>query len=217
MIGAYADGVVYAVYVFDNPEPRDSLEAFISDHTERDRLNISTARPVKLGTVTGKEYSSQDQDIPATARFFAVGDLLYKFTATGAPADDAGVNQFFSSITIGKTQGIEVSDGPGLPFDQPGGDFLTGKQVDRKVRVIMKPEPAYTVSARQAAVVGTVVLKVVFSRSGSVNNIRTVESLPHGLTEEAISAARKIKFIPAIKDGKYVSMWMQLEYNFSLY
>ena len=66
-------------------------------------------------------------------------------------------------------------------------------------------------------VMGTVVLKVVFSADGSVNNIRTVSGLPSGLTERAIDAARKIKFIPAIKDGKYVPMWMQLEYNFNLY
>ena len=75
----------------------------------------------------------------------------------------------------------------------------------------------YTDPARQAMTVGTVVLKVVFSSSGSVINISTVEALPHGLTEQAVAAARKIKFIPAIKDGRYVSMWMQLEYNFSLY
>jgi len=37
------------------------------------------------------------------------------------------------------------------------------------------------------------------------------------LLERAIDAAKKIRFIPAVKDGKYVSMWMQLEYNFNLY
>jgi len=44
-----------------------------------------------------------------------------------------------------------------------------------------------------------------------------VSGLPHGLTEQAIAAARKLKYIPAVKDGKYASMWMQLEYNFNLY
>ena len=36
-----------------------------------------------------------------------------------------------------------------------------------------------------------------------------------GLTERAIEAAKRIKFTPAMKDGKPVSVWMQLEYNFS--
>ena len=64
---------------------------------------------------------------------------------------------------------------------------------------------------------GTVVLKVVCSSTGQVTNIRIVQELPYGLTERAIVAAKKIKFIPAMKDGRYVSMWMQLEYNFNLY
>jgi TonB family protein len=64
---------------------------------------------------------------------------------------------------------------------------------------------------------GTVVLKAVFSSDGSVKNIKVVSGLPHGLTERAIDAASKIKFIPAQKDGKYVSMLMTLEYNFNLF
>jgi len=32
-----------------------------------------------------------------------------------------------------------------------------------------------------------------------------------------VEAARRIKFVPAMKDGKPVSMFMQLEYNFSLF
>ena len=66
-------------------------------------------------------------------------------------------------------------------------------------------------------ITGTVVLKCVFASDGTVTNIRVIQGLPDGLTEKAIEAARKIKFIPATKDGKNVSMWMQLEYNFNLY
>jgi len=60
-------------------------------------------------------------------------------------------------------------------------------------------------------------LKVVFSSSGQVTNIQAMRSLPYGLTEKAIAAARQIRFDPATKDGHKVSMWMQLEYNFNLY
>ena len=81
----------------------------------------------------------------------------------------------------------------------------------------MKPEPTYTEQARQNQVMGTVVLKAVFSADGSVKNIKVVSGLPYGLTEKAIDAASKIKFIPARKDGKNVSMLMTLEYNFNLF
>jgi protein TonB len=66
-------------------------------------------------------------------------------------------------------------------------------------------------------VTGSVVLRVVFSRSGEVTNIRAVHSLPFGLTERAIAAARLIRFRPATRDGNPVNVYMQLEYNFNLY
>jgi hypothetical protein len=36
---------------------------------------------------------------------------------------------------------------------------------------------------------------------------------PDGLTEMAINVARRIKFIPATKDGRPVSTYLQLEFN----
>jgi TonB family protein len=62
-----------------------------------------------------------------------------------------------------------------------------------------------------------VVLKAVFSSSGQVTGIRAVSGLPYGLTERAIAAARQIRFQPAMKDGRAVSQYIQIEYNFNLY
>jgi TonB family protein len=70
---------------------------------------------------------------------------------------------------------------------------------------------------RREQITGTIVLKCVFAANGTITNIRVVQGLPYGLTEKAVEAARKIKFVPATKDGKNVSMWMQLEYSFNLY
>jgi TonB family protein len=61
------------------------------------------------------------------------------------------------------------------------------------------------------------VLRAVFSLNGQVTNIRTVSGLPHGLTERAMAAARQIRFSPATKDGRPVSQYIQIEYNFNLY
>jgi TonB family protein len=112
---------------------------------------------------------------------------------------------------------IEVSeDVQAGAFDAPE-TLYTGKQVDTKARLIKKPEPMYTEKARGKQITGTVVLKCIFAADGRVTNIRVIAGLPYGLTERAIEAARKIQFVPATKDGKNVSMWMQLEYNFNLY
>jgi TonB family protein len=83
--------------------------------------------------------------------------------------------------------------------------------------VLSKPEPTYTEAARKNQITGTVILRAVFSSGGSVTNIHAVSGLPDGLTERAIAAAKQIRFVPATKDGRPVSMWMELQYNFNLY
>jgi len=90
-------------------------------------------------------------------------------------------------------------------------------EVTTGARVLSKPEPQYTEEARKAGITGTVILSVVFDRTGQVTNIRAVQTLCCGLTEKAIAAARQIRFIPAMRGNEVVSMYMQLEYNFNLY
>ena len=91
------------------------------------------------------------------------------------------------------------------------------REVDQKARILARAEPQYTEEARQNAVEGTVVLRAVFSASGRVTNIRVMSALPDGLNESAIEAARQIKFTPAMKDGRAVPQYIQIEYNFNLY
>ena len=105
--------------------------------------------------------------------------------------------------------------------DNPNPDdpdrVYSSPQVTTRARVISKPEPQYTEEARRAQITGTVILRVVFSRTGQVTNIRPMQSLLGGLTEKAIAAAKQIRFVPATRNGQAVSMYMQLEYNFNLY
>ncbi|MFN2576386.1 MAG: energy transducer TonB [Pyrinomonadaceae bacterium] len=90
-------------------------------------------------------------------------------------------------------------------------------EVDVRARVISKPEPQYTEEARRNQITGTVILNVVFSRTGEITNIHASQTLCCGLTEKAIVAARQIRFVPATRNGQTVSVYMQLEYNFNLY
>ena len=96
-------------------------------------------------------------------------------------------------------------------------EVVSGGEVTTQVRVLEKPGPTYTERARAAGIVGTVILRAVFSAEGKVEHILVLRSLPGGLTEKAIQTARKIRFTPATKDGKPVAMFMELQYNFNLY
>src|SRR6266403_181218 len=95
-------------------------------------------------------------------------------------------------------------------------EVYSGKDVAIKAIVEKNSEPSYTRDARKHKIEGTVILKCVFASNGKVTNIHVISGLPDGLTERAVKAAQKIKFKPATRDGKPVSMWMQLEYNFNL-
>jgi len=116
----------------------------------------------------------------------------------------------------GPPGGGGIGGGPGSNPEDPDRVY-PAPQVTERARVLLKPEPQYTEDARRNQITGRVVLRVVFSRTGEVTNIRAIHALPFGLTERAIAAARLIRFRPATKAGRSVNVYMQLEYNFNLY
>jgi TonB family protein len=93
---------------------------------------------------------------------------------------------------------------------------VSGYQVATRARVLSKPEATYTEQARNAGIEGTVILRAIFTEQGKVEHVLALRSLPGGLTERAIAAAKKISFVPATIDGKPVAMIMELQYNFHL-
>jgi TonB family protein len=171
--------------------------------------------------------------VPPDARVAAYGDpKSTSTTPSSGPGTGNGIgNGTGTGVGPGEGGGVgpgrggnigggDRNDGGGGAGGGGGGDYnrvFSGKEVTQKARVLSKPEPQYTEEARKNQITGTVVLRAVFTSGGQVTNIRAVSGLPYGLTERAIAAARLIKFSPAMKDGRAVSMYIQLEYNFNLY
>jgi len=220
-LGAYADGLAFTVLCVENSNPSESLD----DYLEREIFTHagwerSSEKELTLKGVKGKQYIAPNK-IPGTMQIFATRNHICRFHAFGATMDDARIQQFFSSVTLGATNsGIEVKEESGASYDsttQENANAFTMKEVDRRPFIAFKPEPGYTEEARQNALTGSVLLKAIFTADGAVTNIMVASGLPYGLEENAIEAAKKIKFIPAMKDGKFVSTWMRLEYNFNLY
>ncbi|HKR02093.1 MAG TPA: energy transducer TonB [Pyrinomonadaceae bacterium] len=164
------------------------------------------------------------------------GDPRSQSTATSAgPGTGNGLGK---GTGAGIGEGDGEGFGPGRDKNMGGGAYAPGgggpggstgnngldpnkifapREVTVKARILSRPEPQYTEEARKNQVSGTVVLRAVFSSNGQVTSIRTVSGLPNGLTERAIAAARQIRFSPAMKDGRAVSQYIQIEYNFNLY
>jgi TonB family protein len=94
---------------------------------------------------------------------------------------------------------------------------ISSKNVDERAVIVRKPAPSYTREARRTWVQGIVTLRLLLSRNKEISRIRIVKGLRAGLTENAIRAACKITFKPAMKDGQPVSQWVETEYVFRLY
>jgi len=85
------------------------------------------------------------------------------------------------------------------------------------LKIVSKPKALYTDTARQGQIQGTVRLRVTFLASGQIGSIAAISGLGGGLTEQAIAAARQLRFEPAKVNGIAKNVTKQVEYNFTLY
>ncbi len=118
----------------------------------------------------------------------------------------------------GGAGGVRGCEGKTPPAEQEPDDVVYPvSELTCKAVLTSRPEPQMTPQARRHNVQGTVRLRVTLLASGKVGNVQVVRGLPEGLSEQAVKAARRIKFRPAEKDGRRVSQSVLLEYNFNIY
>lgn len=79
------------------------------------------------------------------------------------------------------------------------------------------PQPSYSDVARAAKYQGSVTLSVVVTAEGEVTSIYVVKPAPYGLTTDAIKDAKHWRLEPGKKDGKPVSVRVEVESTFHLY
>jgi TonB family protein len=91
---------------------------------------------------------------------------------------------------------------------------VTSMTRDLRPTILYREKAHYPDAASAAGIRGTVALKVVFADDGTLKHIMVMQGLSHGVTEQAILAARKIRFTPAMRDGKPISTIGSLEFTF---
>lgn len=122
-----------------------------------------------------------------------------------------------------QNEGKCLSAGHPLPcLDKPAEKFET-RPSDAScpatcgVKILSKRRADYTDAARQNNIQGNVTLRVTFLASGEIGGITTISGLPDGLTEQAIAAAREIKFQPAVRNSVPYTKTMVVQYGFTIY
>lgn len=92
---------------------------------------------------------------------------------------------------------------------------IIGHSQDTRLKITDQPIPELPQKHGTLDIQGTVVLRVQFLEFGEIGEIITVKELPAGLTQNAITAARKIKFEPEKKEGKPITIYKEIQYSYS--
>jgi hypothetical protein len=106
---------------------------------------------------------------------------------------------------------------------QGTGQATEQKPADRRLQVTYNPPGEYTSEARSKMLSGWIKLRITFLDTGELGDIFYVDesaadkSLSKaGLLKSSYDAAKKIKFLPAIKDGNPITVTKVVVYNFEI-
>lgn len=98
-------------------------------------------------------------------------------------------------------------EGPPIPV---GGDV-------REPRLIQRVEPAYPDAARIARIQGLVVLEAIITTAGRVENLRVLRSPSPLLSESALSAVGRWRYLPATLNERPVNVFLTVTVDFKLH
>jgi TonB family protein len=94
--------------------------------------------------------------------------------------------------------------------------LIVSAPVDSKPKLLLSGQPRYTEEARRNQTQGTVSMRILVGEDGEVKDTRVTKGLPDGLIEQAIVAAREMKFKPALRNGVAVPFWLPILVEFNL-
>jgi TonB family protein len=218
---AYHDGVVFIARIYEAPN--------LTNLTRKcpQIVGISkkaTPQKISIGNYQGEEYLESGDNYYRYTRCFTTTARFYVVEAAARNETDPNIKRFLSSLELGGMKVIErsntVSEEAGtsnqplatLPTDSKS--IFAENEVTRPAVIIYKPMPVYNPIAKAARISGKVKIKLVLSASGEVSDIEVLKGQKGGLADGVIPVLKHIKFLPAQNDGRLVSQYAEVEYNF---
>jgi len=224
-LARYINGVVLMVEFYEG-DAQDIQTALV----ERQK-----GQSVKDEFVNGFQFKSYVEKMPEfiwETQYFLIKKRLYVLQAVSRAENNQITRNFFESVRlINQKQAAapnasknakpdSVTSLPEIVENIP--ERLDDSQPlqdkpDRSVIILYRPRARFSPEARRIGLSGNVKLKALFSSSGKITKVEILSSPGRELSEAAIKAAEEIQFLPAEKDGKLVSTYKTIEYNFSTY
>jgi protein TonB len=115
---------------------------------------------------------------------------------------------------IGSGDGSGI--GPGSGGNIGGGVYQVGGSV-RPPIATYTPDPEFSEEARKAKFSGNVMVSLIVGEDGKPRNVHVLRGVGMGLDQKAVAAVQQYKFKPALKDGKPVPVYVNIEVNFQIF
>lgn len=196
-------------------------------------LNVPEMQRVSSSVLTGKAINKVQPTYSAIAKAArAQGAVQVAITVSKEgqviSAEAVGGHPLLkeAAVTAAKQWTFETTELSGQPVKIQGiltFNFELGEEdtiyaaTDSLRPIILHQEQVqYTEIAKQNRVQGTILVSAVFTANGRITQIRVIRGLPDGLNEQAIKAAEKTTFKPALIGGKPVSVRITMQFNFTL-
>jgi TonB family protein len=192
-----------------NPVPADSEPTIL--YREAAKYPIEARQNGLEGTVILDIGVAADGKITDIQVFIGLPDGM-----TESAIEAAKKARFKPATMDGKPVSARAKMMTNFKLVRPHDDSIYEMTASLHPTISYRGQTDYTREAREKMIEGDVVLDILFGSYGNIKGIRVERGLPYGLTEEAIRVARAIRFDPAMKDGKPVSVRGKLEFGFRL-
>jgi hypothetical protein len=235
---AHKNGVTMFFESYDSGQSKRTLPYFLGLYSKGRYQNL------KFGDFAGLSITN-DETAFTTYYYLASSKHTYLIGIGAKDGNNPMIKEFLASVKLGGKNAFgnitrtlpEPSETISLPtlVETPitisyENEKSKGKNVTapaqqpvqpvgnrESVNVFFKPRAGYTVSARQSGVQGELRLRVFFSANGLITSIAVVDDLDDGLAKNAILAAKRIRFLPAMKDNAPVTVTKMVLYSFTLF
>lgn len=235
------------VYIFSDPVRSpyyiSTINRYIADWRQNELSAETTAKRITYQDTFG--YTHHIAVVRTEARIYLVQavSLAEKDAVSTRFVDSLAISDEKLPIADAPEQPDPTPGGVIVPYDEKSGGSGNGmgsgngtgwansgippapKEAPLKpfagqtstLKILSRPRPSYTNLARFYEITGTVRLRVTFSGKGQIGPVSAISTLPFGLTEKAMNAARQMTFEPEYRKGKGLDVTKAVEYTFSIY
>ncbi len=237
LLNAYRDGTLVSLEVYraDSDAMTGLLESTLDKGFQKKKTKFQGFDVREL--VRTEDEGGKSEPFYFVSRFFRSKDFVYVVSGLSRSGGETRVmSRFFESIkfapgTVTPTPDIRrLSELSATPVDiktvppSPPGKRTTpvtlAASTDPSYKaalIVSRPRAAYTNSARDKDVKGSLRLKIELGTNAFIPAIEIIRTLPDGLVRQAIFAALRLKFLPAERNGVPVKVKRTLEYTFDIY